>query len=351
MTVIEPPMPALSLEEWRRVFNLHPFHFYGMSNSTTLQVVTQSDPVLREYAWQNIDDVGRADIVEAIRAAELKLRAFCRFRPGPQYIEETLAWPSAWARTTSGRWPAVLLSEGQVQAVGTEARTLLGTVALTYSDPDNDTVDELATCSVATTVTDTSQIAVYFQASDRLDSDAVSEVYRIRPVKVAISGGTATVRIPSWLLVRPVMRQGVSPSDLDPADAATLAAQVEVYRRTTETASTAVATSQAVVTWETRPIHGWWCCCGCQTTDPFSGSPYDPAAVAQAVARVGIRDAAAGLVTPAEAAYDATAGTWAALDWSVCRTPDRVTIRTLSGLASPDGQQIARDWQTVVARL
>lgn len=360
MTVVEPVMPALSVEEFRRVFGLHPWHFWGMANTTTLQVTTQSDPVLHEYAWQSLDDVSRSDLVDAIRSAERLLRAQVGYRPGPQYVEETLPWPrlgdTRLVRSgpfdARGGWLSVRLSEGMLQAIGTESLTLLGTPAVVYSDPDNDTVNELATITVATTVTDATQLAVYFQASDRLDGDPVSEVYRIRPVRASIAGGVATILIPSWLLVRPINYQGVAVANLDPAATGVLATAIDVYQRTTSGASTSVTSAQGVITWETRPCHGWWCCCGCNDlASAYGGSPYDPAAVAQAVARVGVRNALAGVVIPAEAAYDATAGTWSALDWTVCWEPDRVTVRYLAGVPSPDGQQLAREWQTVVARL
>jgi hypothetical protein len=86
-------MPALSLEEWRRQMGLHPFHFWGMADDAVLRVTQQSDPVLRQYAYQDLDNVGRADIIEAIRAAEQKLRDYLNFRPGPQYVEATIPWP------------------------------------------------------------------------------------------------------------------------------------------------------------------------------------------------------------------------------------------------------------------
>jgi hypothetical protein len=57
-----------------------------------------------------------------------------------------------------------------------------------------------------------------------------------------------------------------------------------------------------------------------------------------------------GIVTPIESVYDATTGTWiSGCDWPH-RLPDRVTVRTLSGLALENGQ-MQRKWQVVVARL
>lgn len=359
MTVIEPVSPALSLEEWRRQMGLHPFYFWGMANDGVLRVTQQSDPVLRQYAYQDTDDVGRADIVEAIRSAEQKLRDWLGYRPGPQYTEATVPWPrdgdTRLVRTgpwdASGGWLSVTLPEGLVQAVGVESLTLIDTPAVAYTDPDGDGVRELATVTCATAVTDAAQLAVYFAAADRLNGDPVGDAYRIRPANVQIASGTATIRMPSWLLVKPINYEGFDVEDLDPAAGGVLATEVAVYQRTTSAAGTTTSTSQGVIVWQTTPSHGWWCCCGGCASDPYSGNAFDPAATASAVARVGIRDARLGIVTPAQATYDATSGTWAAFPWSVCAVPDRVTIRYLAGVPSPDGQQLARDWQVAVARL
>ncbi len=70
------------------------------------------------------------------------------------------------------------------QEIGVETRTLIATVNLVYSDTNGDGLPDIATATTATALTDTDEIAVYFAAANRLDSDPVSEKYRIEPVKV-----------------------------------------------------------------------------------------------------------------------------------------------------------------------
>lgn len=341
------PVTSLSLDEWARVFGWHPYHFWGMADQGALKVTAQCDSVVYGYAWQDTQLAGRYEITQAIARAEALLAQQLGYRVGPVYTDATLPWPrlgdarlqrgGAWQ--ADGRWLAVNLPEGEIQDLGVEARTSIGTAAVTLSDPDGDGADDRFTVTIATSVTDTDEIAIYFQATDRLNSDPVSERYRIRPVDVTISGGTATIRGASWLLVKPIWSEGFTKAPRDPAAAGTLATAVEVYRRYTNADSTAVTSSQAVITWETRPCHGWWCCCGCQdVSSAYSGSPYDPNAVAQAVARAGIRNARIGLVHAAEAAYDATTGVWSSLDWAVCTEPDRVTVRYLAGRPLTNGR-------------
>ena len=336
------PVTGLSLDEWRQVFGWHPFHFWGMADNDVLAQTAQCDSVVFGYAWQGDQIAGRFDITEAIARAEQLLLQELHYRPAPIYSEAVIPWPAyndpRFLRTgpsdTQGHWLSVDLPEGEIRSIGTEARTSIGTANVSLSDPDGDGIMERFTATIATSITDTSELACYFQATDRLNGDSVSERYRIRPVDVSISGGTATIRGPAWLLITPIQSEGFRMSAKNPVTAGVLATAIEVYRRYTNMDSTAVTTSQSVITWETIPCHGWWCCCGCQdATSAFGGSPYDPAATAQAVGRVGIRNARLGTVFAAEAAYDSTAQTWSAIDWSVCRQPDRVTIRYLAGKA------------------
>jgi hypothetical protein len=208
---------------------------------------------------------------------------------------------------------------------------------------------------VVKTVTDRDEIAVYFGASDRLDGDPVSEQYRIRPLKVSISGGVATIVGAAYLFVVPAAYETLSPTqndaDIAPDTGITgdFAQTVEVYRRYTDAAGNTVATSQGVIIWETEPCHGWWCCCSACSGASAQGSPFDPDAVSQAVARIGIRSKERGVVTPAASLYDATSGTWAAFPSTGCATPNRVTVRYLAGVPLVNGDMNSA-WATVVAR-
>lgn len=336
------PITGLSLDEWRLIFGWHPYHFWGMADNGVLAQTSQCDSTVFGYAWQGDQIAGRYEITEAIASAEQKLLQELHYRPAPIYTEATMPWSqygdSRFVRTgpmdAGGRWLSVDLPEGEIQAIGVEARTLIGTANVNLSDPDQDGVMERFTATIATSITDVTEIACYFQSTDRLNGDSVSERYRIRPLDISISAGTATIRGPSWLLVTPIQSEGFRMVAKNPVTAGVLATAIEVYRRYTNASSTAVTSSQAVITWETYPVHGWWCCCGCQTNaSAYSGSRYDPAAIAQAVGRAGIRNARLGTVYAAESVYDTTAATWSALNWSVCTQPDRVTVRYLAGKA------------------
>lgn len=314
--------------------------------------------VVREMAWHDRDEAGRADMREALGRAEQRMSEQLRYYPAPVYLDETLEWPrfydgrlmrsGPWA--SDGRWLSVRLSTGHIQAVGVEARTsnIIG-AAVTYTDEDGDGYKELATIGpLATTLTNVKEVAVYFSSGDRFGYDNnLDERWRIAPLNISISGGQITIKGPAWIFVRPVLYSGVNVRDIDPnAVVSPFASTVDIYRRFTDTNGLTTDVSQGVIIWETRPL-----CCG-GINDPFTGSPNDPAATAQAVARVGIRDSKGGFVTPASSVFNATTGIWSSLnDWTCTDEPDRVTIRYLAGYPVESDGLMNRKFRGIVVAL
>lgn len=363
-------MSLLPLDTWRSIISFHPTHFWGVAGTGTeaLAVDTSCESIVRQYAWQNSDAVGRQEIAEAIEIAESRLREYLSYSVAPRYVTETLPWPqyldlsfALWgAAGADDRRLSVQLSEGYVQAVGVEQLTAIqAAAAVVYSDSDGDGIDDLFTVTAAAPSgpTDIKEVAVYFAAADRFNgadfTDAIGDHWRVQPVTVTLSGGNVIVKGAKWLLVKPIKYEGfsnVGANGLEPTTAANFATTLDLYRRTTNTDGTTSSTSQAVIIWETPPGDG--CCCGCtDVSTAFSGSPYDPAAVANAIARVGVRDAKRGIVLPAESSYDATTGIWSSLNWSVCRPPDRVLIRYYAGHPLDSTGQMDQKWRVIVARL
>ena len=353
----------LPIYSFFEILGFHPWHAAGIAGTGDLAIDTGCNTLIRRYEWQNSDAAGRKSIEDAIEVAETKLRDYLGYSVAPHYVSEVLPWPrqthAPWG--SDGRWLDIQLTEGEVRAVGVETVASISTgVAVTYADTDGDGIDDTFTVTAATTITDTSQIAVYFSSGDRFNgwgkTTALSPFWRLLPVQISISGGTVTVRGPKQLCVKPIKYEGavnIGANGLDPGTAGNFVTTLDIYRRYTATDGNTVSTSQAVITWETRPSHGWWCCCsGCTgVSDPYSGSPYDIAATANAVARVGIRDSRHGLITAAQESYDATTGIWSNLDWSVCSTPDRVTVRYLAGFPLASDGQMQEPYRTIVARM
>lgn len=358
-------MNLLPLDTWRSIISFHPTHFWGVAGTGTeaLAVDTGCESIVRQYAWQNSDAVGRAEIAEAIETAESRLREYLGYSVAPRYTTEMVSWPqyldlslSLWgASGADDRRLSVQLSEGYIQAVGVEQLTVIqAAVAVVYSDSDGDGIDDLFTVTAVASagLTDSKEVALYFATADRFNgadfTDVVGDRWRIQPVTVVLSGGNVVIKGAKWLLVKPQKYEGftnVGPNGLEATTAANFATTVDLYRRTTNADGATTDTSQAVIIWETPPGDG---CCG---DTAYSGSSNDPAAVANAVARVGLRNARLGLVLPAESTYDSTTGIWSSLDWSICRPPDRVLVRYLAGYPLDSSGQMDQKWRVIVARL
>jgi hypothetical protein len=153
------------------------------------------------------------------------------------------------------------------------------------------------------------------------------------PLRVVTDGDLIHIRGKAWQLVHPSLLERVSAEQIDPADSSNFVAGLDIYRRTT-------ASPQATLTWNAAPYPPYCC--------PSTGT--DPAAIATASARVAILDAEHGIVQAAQAAYDDDASAWYAVPWSGCRLPASVTISYLAGIPL-ENWQMARSWQTIVARL
>lgn len=364
--------PATPLDTFRRVFQWNPRHFWGWAGTGKARVTSKCLGLLREYGWQDQDAAARSGIREALAIAESSLARYLRYPIAPTYKEATLPYPrlenpmlsraGVWG--ADGRRLALLLPDGEIQALGVEARTIIGDAPanvspfpwtgaapaapyLIYRDRDGDGYADQFEAAIATDVTDPEQIAVYVSEAGRWDGSPLSERWRITPARVSIAGGVATITGPAWVCAKPVLWEGENGdplNGLDPAVATNYLTAMTVARRYTDPNGSTLATAQAVLTWESGPYPAWACC------EPVRS---DPAAIAQAVGRVGIRDAVAGLVTPAYAVYDATGGTWSSgCDWSAwgCRAPDRVTIRYLAGIPAQDDGTPGEPWAATVCR-
>lgn len=363
----------VTLEDFRKVLGYNPYHFWGLSDNDLLRPDSACNQVVYKYNWQNAQAVGREAVTEALEIAESKIRDYLGYSIAPRYFIETVDWPRFFdpsrVRITdvdpTGKYISQRLRYGWVQALGYEQLTLIGNANVTYSDTDSDGINDTFVVSIATAITDPDKIAVYFTSTDRLDNEPVSERWRINPVQVQISGGTVTVRGRSWMLVKPVLYEGVAvaSTQLDPATATNFVTQLAIYNRTTNPDGETVDNAQATLIWETSPCHGWWCCCGCNATTSSSDSYLDPAAIYKAIARVGIRDAEDGTVTGLQAVRNAATGVWSQTPWGVWREPDKVQFRYYAGfplehIQETNGNsaplmngQVNRLWLTSVVRM
>lgn len=359
---IERPANYLPLETWRQLIGYNPYHFWGLANSS-VPVTSACNTIVKEYAWQQADALGRNEIRESILAAEDRLFEHLGYRVGRRYVTKLLPYPQPvmggfGPAGSDGRWRAMNLGEGYIRAVGVATEAVIEAAAtVVYSDANNDGVTDTFTLTVDVTgiTVSADEVEVFFGAADRPYGEPRQERYQIRPVQAIITGNTLTITGRSWLCVRPEQYEGVQiqPFDPDATDAGTgvFAQTLEVVRRYTDPNGTTTDDAQAVLIWETDPWPAW--ACGCSGSGlTFAGNRHDPAAQAYAVARVGIRDPRRGEVTPAEAVYTSNSGEWSARPWGTWRQPDRVLVRYVAGAEESEiaSQLPGGNWPMVVAR-
>jgi hypothetical protein len=274
--------------------------------------------------------VSREDVNNAIQQAESEIHALIGFLTSPDWVvEEVKSFPrSIPVRSVSSngkdlRWydKAIDTKWGKVISGGQRATTAIETGAtVTYSDTDGDGWSELATITVATTVTDTSQIKVYFAGT------SADPRWEIRPVKdKVISGGTATITIDSWLLIDPDLQAGYPTtsefSAIDISGTGNFVSTVDVYREYTD-----ATTTSAQFYWEPQSSNvillGNTCSsCGGAGCTACAYTTQDGCLL--------VRDAENGLISASPATE--SDGVWTRSSWSVCRDPQMIKIWYQSG--------------------
>lgn len=335
--MIDRSAPLLPLDEWRRIMGFHPFHFWQLADTALAPVTSACNTLVFESSWQYADAVGRSDILRAIQHAEDKLADYLGFAPAPRQEYDEVPFPQFFdprntylsSADAQGRWLALNLTKRRVATLGTLTVAEIGDAAVTLSDTDGDGLNDTFTVSIATTVTDPDQLAVYFAAADRFDGSDLSERWRVVPVSVSIAAGVATIKGRAWTIVKPVQYSGVGRNGLE-ATGNVYAGTLTVARRAVDT------TQQGEWLWETSPGGG------CDTNDP---SGY----YAQG-ARYIVRNSDAGIVAGEAAEYDTDAQVWGATAWPVAYAPERARVYYTAGYT--DGSAPMAEWmKIVVARL
>lgn len=274
----------LPLDSWAAIMGINLFEFNQIGEGFPEPNTAQCPHVWYQYQWQE-DFLSREEIAKAIAMAEQAIAEQLGYWPAPKAItNERVSYPRIPVRNAYGRggnprgqYKSVSLAWSKIQGGGSLVRTLIGADTVTFSDPDGDSVNERFTASIATSVTDPNEIAVYFNSADRLGED-IAEQWRIRPVKVTISGGVATIVGHSSLLVLPNKEVITNPEVLD-VSAAIYATEVDIYRLYRDDTSTDANPAQGFAHWENA---------GCD--EPPCAAEYHPVCI-------GAREADSGVVS------------------------------------------------------
>lgn len=327
-------LTGLTLFEYAEIMGISPWEMGQVGNGFPNPSTAQCQTVFYQYPWQR-DFLSREEIARCIDEAENALAEELFYWTYPHYFVDEVVdyprpyqnWLSGDGKTIRGDWKAVQLGWHKVIGAGVLNRTVVDNsvavpLVVAYSDEDTDTVKETFTVTATTTVTDPSEIAVYFQAADRL-GEAVGEIWRIRPITVTISGGVATIKGHAALMVRPALTTSTDPQNLDVTQAANFADKVEVYRVFRDDTATSSTPYQGVAIWDEVPDCDGDCefeikevCIGQRNND--YGQVY------------------ANWGTPAT--------------WPQARQPDRLQVNYLAGVPYESGR-MNKHWARIVAYL
>jgi hypothetical protein len=305
----------LSLDEFAQIIGLNPLMFNGFS-SQFFHNNTCGD-VFFQYDWQHSDRIGRETIAQAIQAAEMEMEAEAGFFLMPTWItEERVDYPQPGMPgvfgmdgfNTRGMLKSIESKHALVISGGIREKTLLErSSAITRSDADGDGYNELCTVTTAVTFTDINEVRIYFTGYSGDDS------YEIRPAKVAISGGFATITFKAWQVPLLISLERLDASALDGDDAANYETTVDVYRVRND------PSTQLQFMWE-----------NCGSDDSCCGS----CIACQFGTQAGCfhsRDPRLGILVPAPGSWNANDLDFDSADWSVCRDPDQVRLWYYSG--------------------
>lgn len=323
----------LPLDEFARILGISPLSFNQLSSTLTPNTVCGD--IFFQYSWQHSDRIGRDDIAQAIYDAEQAISREAGFNLMPDWtVDERLPYPTpsnpaAYGMGYNPRWQlkSVEASKGLMLYGGVKTKTLIEAGAtVVRTDLDVDQYAETCTVTVATSVTDKSEIHVYYPAKDGDDG------WEIRPIKVRFSGGNAIITFKAWQIVAANQMDAINAQPLDAADADTYETTVDVYRVYND------PSTQVQFLWENDPSN-----CGTCTACQLGSQ----------AGCFHIRDKRLGFIVPAPGTYSSADGEFTSAEWSACREPDQVRLWYRSGYVDQNLErpyaELSEYWKTAIA--
>lgn len=241
---------ALSIYRYAQILGINPVHLstsgnIELSNGSLLFPLDGTGRYYQQRSYFLSDHVSREEIISEIYRAEAEIEDFLGTFVAPKWSlgepldlinhydplvgynvynvrGERVRYLPMWGKFIAGGVPASVLLERETD--------------VTYSDPDGDGFDELATVQFEIYDSDISlyEIKVFFACCNG------SSRYEIRPpLRKSISGNTVTIEFESWKLLDPDLYERYPTDDtnriIDMTDADNFVTQVDVYRKYNDT--------------------------------------------------------------------------------------------------------------------
>lgn len=306
----------LPLDEMAQILGLNPLKFNQLYSDTLFPNNVCGD-VFFQHDWDHSDRVGRDTIAMTVQQAELEIAREVGYNLMPDWtLDERVPYPrpavpesyNIYGVNPRYQMKSVETKLGHVICGGIRTKTIIQAgCAVGRSDADGDGYSELCTVTLATSVTNTNEIHVYYPGRGGDDG------WEIRPIKISLAGGIATITFNSWLIVLGTELERFAPETLDAHDAANYETTVDVYRVYND------PSQQATLAWENQPVG--LNCCGTCTACQLNAQE----------ACFHVRENELGIVVPAPATWNTSTSSFDSAEYSVCREPDWVRLWYYSG--------------------
>lgn len=327
----------LSLDEFGAIIGLSPLGLNQL-NHPTLQTNTVCGDVFFQSDWQHSDRVGRDTIAQAIQEAEQELSKEAGFNLMPDWVlDERQPYPRSRipegfgnALNVRGLNKSIETAKGYVISGGFRRKVLIQAgIAVSTSDTDSDGYAETCTVLVPVTITNPSEIRLFYPAQDGDDG------WEIRPIKVAISGGQATITFKRWQIAAANKMDSFSAEVLDATKNSSYETTVDAYYVYND------HSTQVAFLWENEAPCSDCCgsCAACQFGSQ-NGCFHS-------------RDPRMGFIVPTPATWNADTEQFESALWSVCREPDQVRLWYYSGYVDQSQPrpyaEISPFWKSAIA--
>ena len=245
----EYPSNFLSLDRYANLLGFDPIQFF--QGITTLRSTQICDDVWMQLAWQGDNKVSREELRQAISQAEADLVLQTGYFPQPTWYTETVPYAQFYQKEYKTAWgyqsgnfahKTVTASRKYVLYGGARATTEITAANITRNadiDTTGDGFDDTASFTVTIDFTNECELKAYiktYNAADaancRTDPGSVGadKYWEIRPIRTTLSGTTATVYIPIYLLFKPQLQRQIDASTLDADVATSYVDTIEFYR-------------------------------------------------------------------------------------------------------------------------
>lgn len=306
----------IPLDNFAKVLQIDPLHFNSILTALRPEDIA-ADAVYSQHDWQMTGRVSRESIAMALKQAEDTVVSYLGYFPVPDWVEEEehqLTQPFkpelvyTYNVDVKGRKQSITTNLGYFIEGGRKVKTLIDDVApIVYSDPDGDGYDDLATVTVATTITDPSEIRVYYPGKTGAD------IWEIRPITVSFGAGIATItfkkyQVPLELLIEELAD---SPGDdyraIDGDVNANFLTAVDVYRVYNDPSQQLTFLSEDS-------------CVSCGGVGCVACSEFSESGCMVS------RDSRLGIVGVSRADWDSTAESFTRASFTKCVLPDKVKV-------------------------